>query len=165
MAAPFFAGFLLRPDPDNKDIIQLEWREHGSERPFKAHHLSDGTLRLICLTTVLLQPDEFLPATIIIDEPELGLHPYAIGVVAGLLKSTSAKTQILVSTQSVELLNHFAPENVIVADRTNNGTYLHHVDDAQLASWLEEYGLGELWEKNLIRGVAFQQSAGVCQPS
>ena len=152
LAAPFFAGFQLRPDPDNKDIIQLEWQEYGSERPFKAHHLSDGTLRLICLATALLQPDVFLPATVIIDEPELGLHPYAIGVVAGMLKSASTRTQILVSTQSVELLNHFAPEDIIVADRTENGTHLHCVDGQQLTGWLDEYGLGELWEKNLIGG-------------
>lgn len=92
------------------------------------------------------------PHTVIIDEPELGLHPYAIGVVAGMLKSASTKTQVLVSTQSVELLNHFAPEDVIVADRTDNGTYLHRIDSAELTDWLEEYGLGELWEKNLIGG-------------
>jgi len=152
LAAPFFAGFHLRPDPDNKDIIQLEWREHGSERPFKAHHLSDGTLRLICLATVLLQPDGFLPATVIIDEPELGLHPYAIGVTAGMLKSASTRTQIIASTQSVELLNHFSLEDIIVADRTDNGTHLHRVDGSQLTDWLDEYGLGELWEKNLIGG-------------
>ncbi len=152
LAAPFFAGFHLRPDPDNNEIIQLEWQEYGSDRPFKAHHLSDGTLRLICLATALLQPDRSLPATVIIDEPELGLHPYAIGVVAGMLKSASTRTQILVSTQSAELLNQFAPGDVIVADRTENGTHLHRVNGDQLSDWLEEYGLGELWEKNLIGG-------------
>ncbi|GAG04877.1 unnamed protein product, partial [marine sediment metagenome] len=110
LAAPFFDDFYLRPSPFNPDKIQLEWREKGSDAYFKAHSLSDGTLRFVCLTTLLLQPN--LPSTILIDEPELGLHPYAITLLASLLRSTATKTQVIVSTQSVPLVNQFEPEDI-----------------------------------------------------
>ena len=115
MVAPFFHDFNLHPDPHNREKIQLEWREIGSDTYFNAHMLSDGTLRFMCLATLLLQPN--LPSTILIDEPELGLHPYAITVLAALLKSASKAVQIVVSTQSVPLVNQFSFEDIIVVDR------------------------------------------------
>lgn len=152
LVAPFFGDFLLRPNPLNTDHIQLEWTEKGEDTPFNAHILSDGTLRFICLATVLLQPEEFQPDTILIDEPELGLHPYAISVLAGLLRSVSKTKQIIVSTQSVELLNEFKLEDVIIADRTEEGTHLSRPDVDKFKSWIKEYSLGELWKTNLIGG-------------
>ncbi len=152
LVAPFFGDFFLRPKPDNLEKIELEWIEKGEDIPFKAHHLSDGTLRFICLATVLLQPDSCQPETILIDEPELGLHPYAIKTLAALLRSASKSKQIIISTQSVELLNEFEPEDVIVSDRTDGSTYLHRLDAASLTTWLEEYSLGELWQKNILGG-------------
>jgi predicted ATPase len=152
LVAPFFGNFVLRPKVDNPDTIELEWTEQGSDIPFKAHHLSDGTLRFICLATVLLQPESFQPETILIDEPELGLHPYAIQVLAGLLRSASRSKQIIVSTQSVQLLNEFDPGDVIVSDRTDGSTMLHRLDAKQLDTWLEDYSLGELWQKNILGG-------------
>ena len=115
LVAPFFADFFLRPCPNNKDQIELEWNEVGSDIPFKAHHLSDGTLRFICLATLLLQPEKFQPEIIIIDEPEIGLHPYAITLLASLLRSTSKRLQIIVSTQSVSLVNEFSVDDLISA--------------------------------------------------
>ena len=152
LVAPFFGDFHLRPNPDNKDQIELEWFEKGEDIPFKAHLLSDGTLRFICLTTLLMQPEEYLPITILIDEPELGLHPLAIHLLASMLRSTSKKRQVIVSTQSTDLLNEFEPVDVIVADRTSNGTSLHRLDAESLSVWLEEYSLGELWQKNVLGG-------------
>ncbi|MEA3308186.1 MAG: AAA family ATPase [Chloroflexota bacterium] len=150
LVAPFFDDFILRPLPENENKIRLEWREPGSDYPFMAHHLSDGTLRFICLATLLLQPR--LPATILIDEPELGLHPYAIGVLASLMRSAAAKKQLIVSTQSVTLVNQFEPEDLLIVENRDRATVIERVDPARLSEWLEDYALGELWEKNVLGG-------------
>lgn len=152
LVAPFFSDFYLRPQPDNKDQIELEWTEQGEDIPFKAHLLSDGTLRFICLATVLMQPEEFQPETILIDEPELGLHPFAIHLLASMLRSTSKRRQVIVSTQSTDLLNEFGAEDIIVADRAEGWSNLQRLNASSLATWLEEYSLGELWQKNLLGG-------------
>ncbi len=148
--APFFDDFVLRPDPVAKDNIRLEWREKGSDFPFRAAHLSDGTLRFICLAALLLQPTS--PSTVLIDEPELGLHPYAITVLASLLKSASTKTQVIVSTQSVPLVNQLQPEDVLVVDRVQGQSTFRHLGSEEMKDWLGDYGLGDLWEKNLLGG-------------
>ena len=150
MVAPFFDDFVLRPIPDNADQIQLEWRERGSDYPFLAHHLSDGTLRFMCLAALLLQPE--VPATVIIDEPELGLHPYAITLLASLMRSAAARAQLIVSTQSVTLVNQFQVEDLLIANRKERETIIERLNEAQLANWLDVYSLGELWEKNVIGG-------------
>ena len=152
LVAPFFGDFYLRPHPNNKDQIELEWVEKGEDIPFKAYQLSDGTLRFICLATVLMQPEDKQPEMILIDEPELGLHPYAINVLASLLRSTAKSKQVIVSTQSVALLNEFDVSDVIVCDRVEGATHLHRLDEDALADWLEEYSLGDLWQKNLLGG-------------
>ncbi len=152
LVAPFFGDFRLRKYPDNKDLIELEWSEIGEDMPFKAHHLSDGTLRFICLATVFLQPEEFQPETIIVDEPELGLHPYAIRILASLIRSTSKMKQVVISTQSVTLLNEFEPADLIITDRKDGSSLLRRVEKDELTEWLNEYTLGELWEKNILGG-------------
>jgi predicted ATPase len=152
LIAPFFGDFYLRPNTDNPDSIELEWTEKGEDKPFKAHQLSDGTLRFICLATVLSQPEEFLPETILIDEPELGLHPRAIGFLASMLRSTAKQKQVIVSTQSVTLINGFSIDDLIVVDRKNGLTVFQRHDQQQFAEWLKEYTVGDLWEKNLLGG-------------
>jgi len=152
LVAPFFGDFFLRPSPNNQDKIELEWTEAGHDIPFKAHELSDGTLRFICLAIVLLQPDELMPSTILIDEPELGLHPYAITVLASLLQSASEQHQIIVSTQSVELINEFEVEDLVVVDRKDGASSFSRLKEKDLLSWLEDYSLGELWKKNILGG-------------
>lgn len=152
LVAPYFGDFNLRPDPLAPDQIELEWFEPGEDMPFKAYHLSDGTLRFICLATVLLQPAAFQPETIVVDEPELGLHPFAIRTLAGLFRTISKTKQILVSTQSVSLLNEFMPEDVIVCDRQGGASRLRRIAPGELTEWLKEYSLGELWEKNILGG-------------
>lgn len=152
LVAPFFGDFVLRKCVDNPDQIELEWSELGEDEPFKAHVLSDGTLRFICLATVFLQPEDYQPETILVDEPELGLHPYAIKVLASLIRSTSKTKQVIVSTQSVTLLNEFEPGDLIVADRKDGASVLRRLGENELGEWLKEYTLGELWEKNILGG-------------
>lgn len=150
LVAPFFDDFVLRPMPENENKIRLEWRERGSDHPFLAHHMSDGTLRFICLATLLLQPKP--PSTILIDEPELGLHPYAINVLASLMRSASKRSQLIVSTQSVTLVNQFEAEDLLVVDRKDHATTIERVDPERLTEWLEDYAIGDLWEKNVLGG-------------
>jgi len=152
MAAPFFGDFVLRPSPFNPEKIRLEWQERGSDVLFGPHALSDGTLRFICLTTLFLQPPDRLPATIVLDEPELGLHPYAIKLLADMVRSASEHTQVILATQSVTLVNQFSPEDILVVDRVQGETVFRHLSEEEIASWLEDYGLGDLWEKNLLGG-------------
>ncbi len=148
--ALFFDRFDLAPDGINPELIDLVWLEKGSDQYFNAYNLSDGTLRMIALTTLLLQPE--LPKTMIIDEPELGLHPFAINKLAALIKSASEKSQLIVSTQSVGLLDNFMPEDVLVVERKDKQTVFHRLNELDLKDWLEDYSLGELWEKNVIGG-------------
>lgn len=150
LVLPFFDDFMLEPSRRNPDKIRLEWRERDSDAYFNASVLSDGSLRFICLATLLLQPE--LPSTILLDEPELGLHPYAITILAELLRGAATKTQVIASTQSVNLVNQFEPEDVIVVEREDRQSVFRHLDRADMESWLDEYGLGDLWEKNLIGG-------------
>jgi predicted ATPase len=152
LVAPFFGGFQLRPSTDNPDKIQLEWNEKGQDVPFKASELSDGTLRFICLATVLLQPESLMPSSILIDEPELGLHPYAIVVLSSLIKAAAGQHQLIISTQSVELVNEFEAEDLIVVDKEAGASTFKRPSMAELESWLEDYSLGELWKKNLLGG-------------
>jgi predicted ATPase len=149
-AAPFFRRFKLEPDALNPEKIRLEWEEHGSDTYFGPAALSDGTLRFICLSTLLLQPE--LPSLILIDEPELGLHPAAIQVLAGLLQSAATRTQLIVATQSVTLINQLLPEHVWIVDREEGQSVFRHLKEADMSSWLEDYSLGELWEKNILGG-------------
>lgn len=151
--APFFKKFNLIPSAENKKYIALEWQDvNGSDTLFDASNLSDGTLRMMCLTTLLLQPE--LPQTIIIDEPELGLHPFAINKLAGLLRIASKKTQIIISTQSVNLIDNFEPEDIIVVDRDKKEeqSIFRSLKPRELDKWLQDYSLGEIWDKNLIGG-------------
>jgi predicted ATPase len=151
--APFFDDFQLRPDRINEGRIQLEWLHRGSDAYFGPDALSDGTLRFICIATLLLQPDP--PSLILLDEPELGLHPYAINLVAEMLEACSK--QIVVSTQSVTLLNRLDISDVLIADQKDGVTTLTRPDLDALEVWLDEYGLGELWEKNFMGGRPVQR--------
>ncbi len=160
---PRFKDFALRPSPLNPDKIRLEWQEHGSDYRFGPHQLSDGTLRFMSLATLLLQPH--LPSTILIDEPELGLHPSALTILAGLVRSASSNTQLILTTQSVSFLNEFEPEDIITVERRDStalsvsdfrkglgeSVFKKH-DRESLREWLNVYSLGELWEMNVLGG-------------
>jgi predicted ATPase len=149
---PFFDDFRLKPLRLRSDDIMLEWRHKRSDQYFDASSLSDGTLRFIALATLFLQPEVYRPSVILVDEPELGLHPYAIEMLAALVRQASVSTQVIVSTQSSLLLDHFAPEDVLVANRVEDGTQITRLESLVLAKWLEDYSLGQLWEKNEFGG-------------
>ena len=150
--APFFTGFDLEPTGvGDKDII-LNWRHRESDMIFGPHQLSDGTLRAICLISLLMLPAAELPLLIVIDEPELGLHPYALDVPASLCRSASAESQILISTQSSTFVSKFAPGDIVVVERDGESSGFVRPDAGDLEAWLEDYSLGEIWEKNVIGG-------------
>ncbi|SFD20235.1 Predicted ATPase [Chitinophaga sp. CF118] len=150
LVIPFFSDFLLRPNRLNPDTIRLEWTDKNSEKTFSASSLSDGSLRFICLATLLLQP--VLPGLILLDEPELGLHPAAISILADLIKKAATNTQVILSTQSVNLVNEFQPEDIIVVNREGDHTSFKRLDNESLKSWMKDYSLGQLWESNVIGG-------------
>jgi predicted ATPase len=150
--SPFFDEFILEPDKLNPRFIALRWREKGTPHELGVHQLSDGSLRFMALATLLNLPTGDLPGLVIIDEPELGLHPAAIQVLVGLLQAASARAQVIVSTQSVTLINQMEAEDVIVVEREGGQSVFHRPDASGLQDWLSEYALGELWEKNVIGG-------------
>ena len=154
LIAPYFKDFVLEPNENNKELIVLRWQEIDCEDIFNASQLSDGTLRFICLATLLLQPTTLQPATIIIDEPELGLHPLAIVIFAELVKKAAVNKQIILSTQSAELLDNFDADDVVVVDRgkDKDGSQFSRLNSTELSEWLEDYTLGELWNKNILGG-------------
>ena len=152
LTAPFLEDFILEPSALNEDKIRLEWRHRGSDAYFDAASLSDGALRFIALATLLLQPKSLRPSVVLLDEPELGLHPHAIALLAALVKQVSVETQVVLATQSSLLLDHFGPEDVLVADRVNGATGFTRLDGKELEEWLRDYSLGQLWEKNELGG-------------
>lgn len=152
LVAPFFKEFKLRPKKRKDDTsLELEWTQKNTDYPFHASQLSDGTLRFIALATALLQPKP--QATILIDEPELGLHPFALNALASLIRQASVRTQLIVSTQSAQLLNAFEPEEIVVMERKEGESLFRRLEEDELKTWLdEEYTLGELWQKEVYGG-------------
>ena len=153
LVAPFFNDFVLEPGELNEEHIILRWHKKDCIDILNASQLSDGTLRFICLATLLLQPTDLQPSTIIIDEPELGLHPFAIVILAEMIQKAAINKQIIIATQSVELLDKFDVDDVIVVDNDKDGSKFTRLEREQLKHWLEdEYSLGELWNKNILGG-------------
>ncbi|MFN5472657.1 MAG: AAA family ATPase, partial [Pseudanabaena sp.] len=146
---PFFADFMFAP---MRNTVLLQWQEIGSDLVFSPHQASDGTLRAMALVTLLLQPPDSLPNILILDEPELGLHPYAINIIGGLINSVSNRCQVILATQSPLLVDCFEPEDIIVVERNDRESYFKRLDSSSLTDWLEEYSLSELWNKNVIGG-------------
>jgi predicted ATPase len=149
LIAPFFDDFVLEPIEGS---ILLQWRERGTDLLFNASQASDGMLRMIALVTLLLQPPKGLPWVLILDEPELGLHPMGLDVIAGLVRSTSLSRQVIVATQSPRFVDAFKPEEIVVVERRGRESLFRRLDPEPLKEWLEEYSTGELWEKGVIGG-------------
>ena len=147
--APYFSDFYFSPNSEN--LLRLQWTDKFSEVIYGANDLSDGTLRFIALTVLFLQPT--LPDTIIIDEPELGLHPAAIAKLASMIKSVSAKKcQVVVATQSTDLISHFLPEDIITVDQIDGASVFERLDNESLQKWLDDYTIDDLWKRNIITG-------------
>ncbi len=147
--APYFSDFYFAPSKEN--FVRLQWTDKYSDVVFGANDLSDGTLRFIALSVLFLQPN--LPDTIIIDEPELGLHPSAISKLAGMMKSVSDRgCQVIVATQSTDLISHFLPEDIITVDLVDGATTFNRLSSDNLHQWLEDYTIDDLWKRNIITG-------------
>lgn len=151
LVMPFFDDFLLDViEFGEKQKVNLSWQQKGSDYPMQPYHLSDGSIRFICLATALLQPQP--PSTIIIDEPELGLHPSAIAILAELIQDAATRTQLIVATQSPSLIDNFSVKDVIIVNRKNGASTFERLQEHDFDAWLKEYSLGELWNKNVITG-------------
>jgi predicted ATPase len=149
--APYIDEFILAPDSITETEIELRWKEKSdAESNFSAYQFSDGTLRFIALATVLMQPNP--PGVIVIDEPELGLHPQAIQKLAALMEAASENTQLIISTQSVNLVNCFKPNDIITVDRSisQEQSIFNRLNADKLQLWLQDHTLGDLWERNII---------------
>ncbi len=151
LVIPYFDDFTLTKEHlGPKKVVHLTWRQSGSDFPMQPYHLSDGSIRFICLATALLQPTP--PSCLILDEPELGLHPAAIQLLAELIKDASQRTQLIISTQSPELVNCFEVEDIIVVSHQEGESTFERLDLDDYSAWLDDYTIGELWSKNVIRG-------------
>jgi predicted ATPase len=148
---PWFDDFLLE-DEGRKGIL-LRWRMAGrGDYLLGPEHLSDGSLRIMALVTLLHLPEAMLPAVIIVDEPELGLHPVAEQIIAGLFKHVSSKCQVILSTQSSTFIDHFSADDLIVVEHENGESSFKRQSTDELARWLERYSLGQIWSKNIVGG-------------
>lgn len=150
-AAPFFGDFVYRRS--SEEAMDLEWSEYGDpDTVLGPRQLSDGTLRFICLATLLLQPNHLQPKTLLIDEPELGLHPYAVSLIGALLQEASEAHQVIVSTQSVDLISELQPQDIVVVSRRDGESVFERPDPDRLRDWLEDHALGDLWKMNILGG-------------
>jgi predicted ATPase len=149
---PMLDDFVLEPQRLNPRNILLNWRQKGGDYIFGPHQLSDGSLRAMALITLFLQPAEDLPALIVVDEPELGLHPHAIVIIAGLIRAASLETQIILTTQSPTFLDHFETGEIVVVDSRHGRSLFRHLNARELRHWLKDYSVGELWEMNVLGG-------------
>lgn len=151
LVTPFFDDFILDlRKMGEAEKVNLSWMQKGSDYPMQPYHLSDGTIRFIALATALLQPDP--PSSIIIDEPELGLHPHALAILAELIQHAATRTQLIIATQSATLLDHFGMEDIVVVKREDGGSTFRRLEHKDYVRWLESYTVGELWTKNVITG-------------
>jgi len=154
---PYLKDFLLKEithgNANEIKKVNLSWRTKDSDFPMQPYHLSDGSIRFICLATALLQPN--LPATLIIDEPELGLHPEAIRILGELINSAAKRTQIIIATQSPLLIDQFNIDDIVIVNRKDDQSVFERLNKEDFDKWLEDYSTGELWVKNVIQG-------GVC---
>ena len=151
LVTPFFYDFILvARKMGEAEKVNLSWTQKGSDYPMQPYHLSDGTIRFIALATALLQPNP--PSTIIIDEPELGLHPHALAILAELIQDAATRTQLIIATQSATLLDHFGVDDIVVVKRHDGSSTFTRLEQNDYDKWLESYTVGELWTKNVITG-------------
>ena len=149
---PYFKDFELIGYPENPNEIYLNWTKHGSEYILTPNQLSDGTIRFIALATLLLAPRDIQPDVIVIDEPELGLHPMAIQILSNMIKQAAENVQVLIATQSPILLDTFDAKDIVVLEAPQESTVVKRLDDKALEEWLKQYTLSELWDKNVLGG-------------
>ena len=147
--APYFSDFYLVPSENA--TIRLQWMDKYSENIYGPTDFSDGTIRFIALVTLFLQPNP--PEVIIIDEPELGLHPVAINKLSGLIKSVASRgTQVIIATQSADLVSDFDAKDIVTVNQVDGETKMERLKTADLSNWLDSYTIGDLWKQNILKG-------------
>lgn len=130
---------------------KLRWRAKGSDKTFGPHLTSDGSLRLFCLFTLLNLPSDMLPDVLMIDDPELGLHPHAIALTADMIKSVASQRQVFIATQSPLMVDAFEVDNILVTRLDNGATTLTPMDRDEYQSWLQDdYLPSDLWLKEPV---------------
>ena len=150
---PEMKDFHLEPTGRNGKGLLLRWQPTSNPTEiFGPAHLSDGTLRMIALVTLFNLPEAMATWMIILDEPELGLHPAAEAYLASLIRSTSTQTLVLLSTQSATLVDHFKPSEIVVTEMHEGASSFQRLDPEKLGHWLKRYTLGEAWRKNVFGG-------------
>ncbi|MBD5424806.1 MAG: AAA family ATPase [Bacteroides sp.] len=150
---PKFQDFYL--EPERSGYISLRWIDTcANDYVFTSYQFSDGSIRFIALATLLLQPEETMPCVIIVDEPELGLHPYAIDRLIEMIKDASLHSQIIMATQSPALIDGFNAGDVTIIEHDDNtqSSTARKLKEEDYKAWLNEYTLSELWDKNIIGG-------------
>ncbi len=133
--------------------VMLRWKAKGTDKTFGAHLTSDGSLRFFALATLLNLPYGMLPDVLLLDEPELGLHPAAVSLVGGMIKSLAVDRQIIVATQSPLFVDSFDLEEIFVLELQDGQTKFRKLKPDDYQSWLDDsFTPGELWQKNLLGG-------------
>jgi len=154
--APYFQDFDFNIEGESI-ILRWQHKDDLSNLGFSAQTLSDGTARFICMATLFLQPEDIRPKTIVLDEPEIGLHPDALTVLSEIIKAVANEgSQVIISTQSVTLANCFEPDDFIVVDYENGESKFERFGkdkQEELKEWLENYQMGTTWEENLLGGM------------
>jgi len=146
---PGFGGFRIE---EQYGKVALRWQSKHSDKTYSAHLTSDGSLRFFALVTLLNLPDEMLPDVLLLDEPELGLHPLAITLVGGMIQALTDSKQVIVATQSSLLVDAFELDEVFVLEIQEGRTQLHRPPVDKLQIWLQKFTVGQLWQKNLLGG-------------
>ena len=146
---PVFDRFAIE---ESYGKVSLRWQAKGTDKTIGAHLTSDGSLRFFALVTLLNLPPEMLPSVILLDEPELGLHPAAVTLIGGMIKALSTQKQVIVATQSPLLVDAFNLDEIFVLDLVDGQTKVSRLRNADYQHWLDEFTTGELWQKNLLGG-------------
>ena len=133
--------------------VLLRWAAKGTEKTFGAHLTSDGSLRFFALVTLLSLPPDMLPDVLLLDEPELGLHPAAVALVGGMIEALAEDRQVIVATQSPLLVDAFGLEEILVLDLEEGRTEFRKLTPEDYRVWLDDsFTPGELWQKNILGG-------------
>lgn len=147
---PVFDRFAIE---ESYGRVLLRWKAKGTDKTFGAHITSDGSLRFFALVTLLNLPAEMLPDVVLLDEPELGLHPAAITLIGDMIQAVARQRQVIVATQSPLLVDTFGLNEVVVLELLDGETTVRRLSPVDYQQWLDDsFTAGELWQKNLLGG-------------
>ena len=132
--------------------VALRWRSPLLNKTYGAHLTSDGSLRFFALVTLLNLPREMLPGVLVLDEPELGLHPKAIALVGDMIRAMAESRQIILATQSPLLVDVFNLDQVVVLELRDGRTEVNRLPPQEFRAWIGKFSVGEMWQKNLLGG-------------